>query len=639
MSHEDRQRLLCSSCGRNGHVAENCFRTPGYPDWWGDRPRNKNTLGRGGGNSTSRGTSACRAPSTNQAPPARANAVTTSDRLGFSGLNDEQWKSLVEFLDQRATNHMTGSLDYLTDPHDMAPMSVKLPDGRFTVASKQGSVRLGSHLTLQNVLFVDGLHCHLISVSQLTRERTCVLQITDELCIIQDRMSKNLIGAAEQARGLYFFREIEAVAAAYQMEFASYDIWHKRLGHPSSKVMDLLSFSSSGFDKHSFLSKTCETCLSAKQTRDVFSTSINKTNDLFQLVHVDLWGPYRTTALCRARYFLTILDDYSHGLWLYLLPSKHDVSKTIKNFIALVERQFDKTVKTVRSDNGSEFVCLSEYFREHGIIHETSCVHTPQQNGRVERKHRHILNIARALRFQSHLPIEFWGECVLTAAYLINRTPTPLLQGKKPFELIHNKTSYSSSFTTLQSGYWRDIFFQKCCADFPYPIPTRTEKVPLFSPNLAEDFIGNHPLLEWPDLPDSTDAPVSLDTSLVLPTSPSSAVPSPAEEQPAVSDPHDSPQTSVLPDSVLEETKITTDREGDAITEREGDVSSPAPEVLGRGRRTRHLPTKLHDYVLQTTASPPLTFDEASFAITNYIDCGQFSEAHRVYLGCYNSRY
>lgn len=151
MSREERQRLLCSSCGRNGHLAENCFRTLGYPDWWGDRPRNKNTPGRGDGNSTSRGTSASRAPSTNQAPPARANAVTTSDRLGFSGLNDEQWKSLVEFLDQRkkpstdrltgtfflsswivdtgATNHMTGSLDYLTDPHDMAPMSVKLPDG------------------------------------------------------------------------------------------------------------------------------------------------------------------------------------------------------------------------------------------------------------------------------------------------------------------------------------------------------------------------------------------------------------------------------------------------------------------------------------------------------------------------------
>ncbi|CAL9247606.1 unnamed protein product, partial [Arabidopsis halleri] len=98
-------------------------------------------------------------------------------------------------IDTGASNHMTGILDFLIDVRDMAPVLIKLPDGCFTTATKQGRISLGFALCLQDVFFVDGLQCHLISVSQLTRERGCVFQITDRLCIIQDRITKILIGA------------------------------------------------------------------------------------------------------------------------------------------------------------------------------------------------------------------------------------------------------------------------------------------------------------------------------------------------------------------------------------------------------------------------------------------------------------
>lgn len=105
----------------------------------------------------------------------------------------------------------------------------------------------------------------------------------------------------------------------------------------------------------------------------------------------------------------------------------------------MTTRQFEKQVRIVKSYNGSEFLCLSEFFKQQGILHEMSCIRTPQQNGRVERKHRHILNIARALRFEANLSIEFWGECVLTAAYLINRTPSMVLKGMTPYERLYNE--------------------------------------------------------------------------------------------------------------------------------------------------------------------------------------------------------
>lgn len=88
-------------------------------------------------------------------------------------------------------------------------------------------------------------------------------------------------------------------------------------------------------------------------------------------------------------------------------------------------------------------MCLSCHFREQGIIHQTSCTATPQQNARVERKHRYILNVARSLLFVGNLPIRFWGEVILTASHLINKTPSSVLDNISPYEFLYGtKPSY-----------------------------------------------------------------------------------------------------------------------------------------------------------------------------------------------------
>ncbi|GJT55139.1 retrotransposon protein, putative, ty1-copia subclass [Tanacetum coccineum] len=172
-----------------------------------------------------------------------------------------------------------------------------------------------------------------------------------------------------------------------------------------------------------------------------FPVSTTKTHACFDLIHCDIWGKYRTPSLTRASYFLTIVDDFSRATWVYLLKQKHEASMCLKAFHKMVQVQFEKNIRRIRCDNGGEFISnqMIEFYANQGIILETSCIHTPQQNGVVERKHRHLLETARALRFEANLPTRFWGECVLTAAYVINRMPSDVIGNKTPYEVLYNQ--------------------------------------------------------------------------------------------------------------------------------------------------------------------------------------------------------
>jgi len=83
------------------------------------------------------------------------------------------------------------------------------------------------------------------------------------------------------------------------------------------------------------------------------------------------------------------------------MQHESEVHHLLVNFVKFIQTQFHTTIKIVRSDNGTGFLSLQPFFTSCGIKFQRTCVYTPQQNGVVERKHRHILNVARSLLFQS----------------------------------------------------------------------------------------------------------------------------------------------------------------------------------------------------------------------------------------------
>jgi hypothetical protein len=242
-----------------------------------------------------------------------------------------------------------------------------------------------------------------------------------------------MIGLGTERDGLYYFTNTRP--ARCQVAKSTSQLWHRRLGHLSNKVLSFLSNNVSKICNSDL--EECLVCPLAKQTRIPFPTSQISSTGPFALLHVDIWGGYHTTSINGARYFLTIVDDYTGCTWVDLMQHKSEARSLLQSFINLIKNQFSTTIKIIRSDNGPEFI-IPSFYSDKGIIHQTSCISTPRQNGVVERKHRHLLNMSRALLFQAHLPSCFWGDVILTAAYLINRTPTPVLSSKSPYEKLYN---------------------------------------------------------------------------------------------------------------------------------------------------------------------------------------------------------
>ena len=123
-----------------------------------------------------------------------------------------------------------------------------------------------------------------------------------------------------------------------------------------------------------------------------------------------------------------------------MLSTESSAFSTLEAFIAYISTQFHTQVQVIRSSNSSKFrdqYALAFYKRQ-GIIHHISYVDTPQQNGIVERKHKHLLEVARALLFQTKAPTTFSGDCVLTETYLINRLPNSTIGYKTPYEMLFN---------------------------------------------------------------------------------------------------------------------------------------------------------------------------------------------------------
>ena len=220
----------------------------------------------------------------------------------------------------------------------------------------------------------------------------------------------------------------------------SMSVWHQRLAHTDVKVIKKMIEEGSveGIGKFQGEDKGfCEPCVLAKQSRKPFySTGKTRVDEPGKLIHMDLCEVLSTKSLNGSKYFLLAKDGYSNYRLVRFLKTKEETLEKIKDIIIQVKHETGNKVKSVRTDNGTEFVNkpVMDYFREKEIFMENSTAYCPQQNGFAERENRTVVEAAKGLLFNKNLPKKLWAEGVNTACYLLNRVSSKALGFVTPFE-------------------------------------------------------------------------------------------------------------------------------------------------------------------------------------------------------------
>ena len=155
-------------------------------------------------------------------------------------------------------------------------------------------------------------------------------------------------------------------------------LWHLRLGHINLDRIRRLVTSGhiSPLDVNAL--PVCEPCLEGKMTMRSFKAKGYRAKEVMDLVHTDHCGTISTSARGGYEYFITFNDNYSRYGYVYLIRHKSKTFKIFKEYKAEVKNHQVKSIKSLRSDRGGEYLLgeFTQFLENYGI---TSHMSTPSQ--------------------------------------------------------------------------------------------------------------------------------------------------------------------------------------------------------------------------------------------------------------------
>ncbi|KAL1536503.1 Retrovirus-related Pol polyprotein from transposon TNT 1-94 [Salvia divinorum] len=316
-------------------------------------------------------------------------------------------------LDSGCSFHICSKINWF-DSISEATGSVVLGNNQVCKIEGIGSIRLRladkSTKILTEVRYIPEVKRNLISLGTLERKGYAFHSSGGVMMV---GMGGERILQAKRKGSLYYLNaavvkngELNSVKAE------SVKLWHQRLGHPAFESIDQLikrNVITSDGEKND---QSCEECILAKSKKLSYPKGKHTSSAPLDYAHSDLWGPAPVNSVGGGRYYMSIIDDYSRKIWLYILKEKSEAFGKFREWCKLMETKKRGCLKCLRTDNGLEFLSkeFESFCQEKGIERHRTVPLNPQQNGVAERANRTILERVRSMLLASGMEKRFWAE-------------------------------------------------------------------------------------------------------------------------------------------------------------------------------------------------------------------------------------
>ncbi|GKA65283.1 zinc finger, CCHC-type containing protein [Tanacetum coccineum] len=346
------------------------------------------------------------------------NVSLHEEDVGYKETNkDSLW-----YLDNGASNHMTGIREHFKELDEKVSGKVRFGDGSYIEIKGKGSILIEcddeKQRIISHVYYIPDLKSNLLSLGQFT-EIGCKVVMEDDELQLYDMDNKIFIRVTRQRNRLYKanLRIGTPVCLLANLKDDSW-LWHARLGHLNFESLKSMAQKDlvHGIPTIKHTTQICDVCLIGKHSRAPFpKKSKARSTSPLDLVYGDLCGPITPPTPSGKKYIFLLVDDYSRYMWVYFLTTKDQAFDTFKEFKNSIENELRTTLKMLRTDRGGEFTSneFMLYCKENGIARQLTAPYSPQQNGVV--------------------------EAVRHAIYILNSVPTKALEDITPYEAIKQR--------------------------------------------------------------------------------------------------------------------------------------------------------------------------------------------------------